>query len=403
MFKNAMIYRLGPIVGLSALLTQALQAKVFQPCGQLEAQSGGWVPPREDGPLVHTVEGKCLIALCTEKKILPAQTITRLAKERAKELEEQQGFKPGKKQFKEIKEQLIDELLPAALTTRSTTRALLDPRNGWLIVDTASASKADDIFRILLRTVGNLPVATPRPIQSPARAMTTWLELDEAPADFTIDRDAELVAQGMSKGTVRYKNLTLEADDVRRHIAAGKICSKLAMTYGDRISFVLTDSLAIKSITPLDTFKEAGNAVGQIAGMNEMERFDADFILMAGTLDKLARAILEALGGEQPTELKGDVRSALHQLDTMAREDGTTMTIAHQGETILTFGDGPDQLYDQAVAIVREQQSASISRIQRHLRIGYNRAARLLEMMEQAGIVSAMQSNGTRTILKEVA
>jgi S-DNA-T family DNA segregation ATPase FtsK/SpoIIIE len=58
-----------------------------------------------------------------------------------------------------------------------------------------------------------------------------------------------------------------------------------------------------------------------------------------------------------------------------------------------------DPMYDQAVAIVLKNRRASISLVQRHLRIGYNRAARLLEQMEQSGIVSAMQSNGNRDIL----
>jgi S-DNA-T family DNA segregation ATPase FtsK/SpoIIIE len=58
-----------------------------------------------------------------------------------------------------------------------------------------------------------------------------------------------------------------------------------------------------------------------------------------------------------------------------------------------------DALYDEAVAVVLKHRRASISLVQRHLRIGYNRAARLLESMEQAGVVSAMQSNGNRDIL----
>ena len=58
-----------------------------------------------------------------------------------------------------------------------------------------------------------------------------------------------------------------------------------------------------------------------------------------------------------------------------------------------------DPLYDQAVEIVLRNRRASISLVQRHLRIGYNRAARLLEQMERSGLVSAMQSNGNRDIL----
>jgi DNA segregation ATPase FtsK/SpoIIIE, S-DNA-T family len=58
-----------------------------------------------------------------------------------------------------------------------------------------------------------------------------------------------------------------------------------------------------------------------------------------------------------------------------------------------------DPMYDQAVAIVLQNRRASISLVQRHLRIGYNRAARLLEQMEKAGLVSPMASNGNRDIL----
>jgi len=61
--------------------------------------------------------------------------------------------------------------------------------------------------------------------------------------------------------------------------------------------------------------------------------------------------------------------------------------------------DGPDELYDQAVQVVLKNRRASISLLQRHLRIGYNRAARLLEQMEQSGVVSPMQSNGDRIIM----
>jgi S-DNA-T family DNA segregation ATPase FtsK/SpoIIIE len=62
-------------------------------------------------------------------------------------------------------------------------------------------------------------------------------------------------------------------------------------------------------------------------------------------------------------------------------------------------GGEADPLYDQAVEIVLKNKRASISLVQRHLRIGYNRAARILEDMEKAGLVSPMQPNGNREIL----
>jgi S-DNA-T family DNA segregation ATPase FtsK/SpoIIIE len=62
-------------------------------------------------------------------------------------------------------------------------------------------------------------------------------------------------------------------------------------------------------------------------------------------------------------------------------------------------GGEADPMYDQAVAIVLQHRRASISLVQRHLRIGYNRAARLLEQMEKSGLVSAMSNNGNRDLI----
>lgn len=76
-------------------------------------------------------------------------------------------------------------------------------------------------------------------------------------------------------------------------------------------------------------------------------------------------------------------------------EDGD-LTLGAEGGA---GGGEADALYDQAVAIVLKNRRASISLVQRHLRIGYNRAARLLEQMENSGLVSTMQSNGNREIL----
>jgi S-DNA-T family DNA segregation ATPase FtsK/SpoIIIE len=78
-------------------------------------------------------------------------------------------------------------------------------------------------------------------------------------------------------------------------------------------------------------------------------------------------------------------------LEPQSETDGNLGEASASGEA--------DPLYDQAVAIILENKRASISLVQRHLRIGYNRAARLLEDMEKAGLVSKMGNNGNREIL----
>ncbi len=293
-FKNLQIYRLpAPWAFTPEQMEEALQSQAFTPASSNELLRQGWDSPRGNGKLVHVVNKQMLMMLGNEKKLLPSSVINQVAKAKAAELEEQQGFPPGKKAMKDLKERVADELLPRAFSIRSNVWVWIDPVNGWLIVDAASPSKADDVIKLLLKAVDRMPLESLRVQKSPVAVMTGWLEADEAPYGFTIDQDTELRATGESRAAVRYVKHTLEPDDIRRHIAAGKQCTRLAMTWNDRISFVLTESLAIKGIKPLDVIKE-----GEAVTYSDDERFDNDIVLMTGELAKLLADVVEALGGE---------------------------------------------------------------------------------------------------------
>lgn len=293
-FKNLQIYRLpAPWVFTPEQLEEALAPHSFTPASSNELLRQGWDRPRPNGGLVHVVNKQMLILLGTEKKLLPNTVINQVAKARAAELEEAQGFAPGKKAMKELKERVADELLPRAFSIRSNVWTWIDPVNGWLVVDAASPAKADEVIKLLLKAVDKLPLESLRVQRSPVGVMTEWLQADDAPAGFTVDMDTELRATGESKAAVRYVRHTLEPEEIRRHIAAGKQCTRLAMTWDSKISFVLTESLAIKSVKALDVISEKESST-----KNDEERFDGDFMLMTGELAKLMADVVEALGGE---------------------------------------------------------------------------------------------------------
>jgi recombination associated protein RdgC len=293
-FKNLQIYRLpAPWAFSPEQLEAALSTNAFSPASSNELLRQGWDKPRPNGGLVHVVNNQMLILLGTEKKLLPATVINQVAKARAAEMEEAQGFAPGKKAMKELKERVADELLPRAFSIRGNVWTWIDPVNGWLVVDAASPAKADEVIKLLLKAVDRMPLESLRVQRSPVGVMTAWLESDEAPVGFTVDQDTELRATGESRAAVRYVKHTLEVDDIRRHIAAGKQCTRLAMTWNDKISFVLTESLAIKGVKPLDVIKE-----NDASTKNDEERFDNDMLLMTGELAKMLADVVEALGGE---------------------------------------------------------------------------------------------------------
>jgi S-DNA-T family DNA segregation ATPase FtsK/SpoIIIE len=108
--------------------------------------------------------------------------------------------------------------------------------------------------------------------------------------------------------------------------------------------------------------------------------------------DEVHRVVkhLQSLG--EPNYIEGILEGG-----TLEGEGGADGMPAGEG------GGEADALYDQAVQVVLKNRRASISLVQRHLRIGYNRAARLLEQMENSGVVSPMQSNGNRDILVPAA
>ncbi|MDO9190277.1 MAG: recombination-associated protein RdgC, partial [Sulfurimicrobium sp.] len=239
-FKNLQIYRLRDCAVSPDKLEEALASMAFRPCGNMDMQSRGWLAPRgEGGALVHVLKEQMLIALGVEQKLLPSAVINQYAQERAEEIEEQQGYKPGRKQLREIRERVAEELLPRAFARRRKTYAWIDPAGGWLVIDAASPAKADELVEALLKCSPDITPALVRTQLSPMSAMTGWLAANEAPAGFSIDRDCELLAPGEEKSLVRYVRHPLESAEIRDHIESGKQVTKLAMTWNDRISFVL--------------------------------------------------------------------------------------------------------------------------------------------------------------------
>ncbi|MCD6027603.1 MAG: recombination-associated protein RdgC [Solimicrobium sp.] len=310
-FKNLQIYRLPrPWKFDLQELNAQLSTQSFQPCANSEMQSQGWIAPRENGELVHSVNRQLLLQLSTERKLLPNSVINQVSKARALEIEEQQGFKPGRKLLKEIKEQVGEELLPRAFSIQRMTSVWIDPIHGWLVIDASSPTRADEVLKLLLKCINQLPIESLRVNLSPLTAMTDWLAGSEAPAEFTIDQDTELRSNGESKATVRYVRHTLDPQEIASHIASGKQCTKLALTWADKVSFVLTENLAVKRLQALDVLTEKSES------HHEDEKLDGDFALMCGELNLLLNDLVAALGGEIQSrnlvfsEAKADVAMA---------------------------------------------------------------------------------------------
>lgn len=296
MFKNLLVYRIGPQWAPSFdALEEGLSRARFLPCGATQPQSAGWIEPRgvEHGPLVESVGGQWLLKLKIEQRVLPGSVVRRRVDELAEQIEQATGRQPGRKQKKELKEQATLELLPMAFTKQTTVNVWIDPGQRLLVIDSGSTARADGVITELVKAAEGLAVnALPTQV-SPAAAMSQWLVSGEPPAGFTVDRECELKSTDEMKSVVRYARHPLDIEEVRQHIAAGKQPTRLALTWRDRVSFLLTDQLQIRKLDFLDVVFE-----GQPQATKE-EAFDADAAIATGELRRMIPDLIEALGGEQ--------------------------------------------------------------------------------------------------------
>lgn len=297
-FRNLQIYRFPKYEHVSAeRLEEQLARGPFVATSGTEAMSRGWVAPRNDGALVHAANGHWLLRLQTEKRLLPATVVNAEIRRQAEKLTELQGYAPGRKALRELREKVVGELLPNSHPVQSSTFVWIAPKAGWLCVDAGTPAKADAVIEHLSKCLDDFPLKPLHTQLSPQSAMADWLAADYAPFGFSIDRDCELKAVGEEKAVVSFKRHPLGDEvhnEIKAHLAAGKLPTKLALTWDDRISFVLHEKLIVKRLAFLDLLREEAEQHAETAD----DQFDADFAIMTGELSRFLPRLVEVLGGE---------------------------------------------------------------------------------------------------------
>ena len=278
-------------------LEEVLETARFAPCGASQEKSVGWIEPRGQahGALVEVIDGQWMLRQMVETKAVPGSVVKRKVEERAQQIEASTGRKPGKKEKRELAEDARQSLLPMAFTKQSNVLVWIDPANARLTLDAGSQTKADETMTALVSAIDGLAVQLIDTQTSPAVAMAEWLSTHEAPAGFSVDRECELKAPDESRAVVRYTRHALDTDEVSQHIAMGKVPTRLALTWNNRVSFVLTEAMQLKKVALLDVVLEDKPAA---AGDGKDDGFDTDVALITGELRQLLPALMEALGGE---------------------------------------------------------------------------------------------------------
>jgi recombination associated protein RdgC len=300
-FKNLAIYRFTePFTLPPETLEQKLQQQAFTPCGGHDEFSFGWTSPlgRTSDALIHASNGFMMICAKKEEKVIPSSVINEMLQDRINDIEEREARKlPGKERTR-IKDELIFELLPRAFSFSKKTYAYIDSQGGWLVVDAASAKKAEDLLSNLRKCIGSLPVVPIGASIKPANIMTQWLLNHDSPKDIVIEDECELRSTEEEGGIIRCKRHDLALPEIKNHLDSGKQVIKLAMSWADRLSFVLDESLAVKRLKFLDLIQEQA---ADIEVFDETEQFDADFSIMSAELAQFIPRLLELFNAEGNT------------------------------------------------------------------------------------------------------
>lgn len=300
MFKNVRLYRLEEPSAIDAEgLEQQLSARRFHPCGPLQTASLGWHPPlgERTQALSHAANG--CIALCArrQERLLPSTVVSEALDERVTEIEEREARTVGRRERRQLREEVMLDMLPRAFTRSRQIHAYLDPVAGWMVVDAAGEKGAEELVGLLRETLGSFRVRPPRTKNPPPATMTHWVATGALPEGLVLGDVCELRDARDERALARCSGQDLGAEEIATHLRAGKEVVKLDLQWREQLEFLLQEDLSLRRLrfaeALLDEAREPDIE-------DEAARFDAEFAIMALQLRELIEyldQLFELAGG----------------------------------------------------------------------------------------------------------
>lgn len=301
-FKNLYIYQLQePLRFNRQQLHDRLMQNHTRACGKMERMTLGFTSPYGDDSeeLVCEAKGNFMIALKKIEKILPSQVVKDHVNEKVVIIEKEQHRKVGSREKRNLYDEIALSLLPRAFEKSSIHFAYFDLANQLLMVDTSNQTKAEEMTVLLRSSLGSLKIIPLKTAQSVKFCMTEWLKNDDVPVDFTIDESCEMHDPNSAKTTIKCVNLNLFAEEVTAHLQNGKLITQMALTWSDRVSFVMDEHFIIKRIRFLDLVQ---NQLEDYQPETAIDAFIADFAIFASEFAALIPALIALFGGLEKQE-----------------------------------------------------------------------------------------------------
>lgn len=301
-FKSINLFRLSACHGMTAeSIAEALAARLFTPCGAGDMETMGFVAPAAHCPdlITYVNQGAVLIHLKTEAKIIPSAVKEQETQKVIAVIEKAEGRKVGHKEAKDIKESVADTLKLTAFTKVAIQRAIIDLQQGLVMIEASSSGKAEDVLSVMRQALGVMNTKLVNTKESPTNSMTNWLAgncpPNFMPDGFSVGSNCELKKPEDGGPIARCLNQELHSKEIQEHLRNGKLVTKLALEWNDKISFQLTENLEIKRVKFMDILQD------QLKGADvdtQDAMFESSATLFIGEIRLMIADLIDALGGE---------------------------------------------------------------------------------------------------------
>jgi recombination associated protein RdgC len=298
-FRNLTLFRFAENLPRSLKrLPSALDEHRLRACGPMELATRGFVSPfgRDSETLTHQVGAFILVTVGGEDRLLPNVVINEELAARLAKIAAKQGRRVGAKERKQLKDEVISDLLPRAFIRPSRLSAYLDVEHGWLVVDTASRKAAEEAVNQFREAMGRFPAVPAASEESPRSVMTDWLIHGKLPKGLALADECELRDPAEAGAVVRCRRQDLESDEVREHLKSGKQVFQLGLIFDERVGFVLGEDLVVRKLRFLDGVLDE---LSDSAESAEAE-LDATFALMSLELRRLLDNMHDWFGLPRP-------------------------------------------------------------------------------------------------------
>lgn len=291
-FKQCQAYRLPETPDAAVLAATLDEHRFAPPCG-LDWFADGFAVPQPFGDeLVFAADKTLGISLKREERVLPGAVIKTVLDEKIAKIEAEEARKVGRKERQELKEQIVDELLPRAFTRASRTDAVLV--GGYLLIN-QTGNKAENLLGHLREALGGLRAQQTVTRRSASELMTQWLLRGEADGQFELDDYVALVGAGDMGAEIRIKREDVTAEEVVQHVKCGKRVVELGLVWRESVVLVLTQDLTLKRIRCLYHLQEDAQSHGD----SGFDLAAASQIIAGNALAMILDELAELLGGWQ--------------------------------------------------------------------------------------------------------